>query len=257
MIKTTNNDLKRVLDYIGDDYAKCLYIYLDIKEYGLESENIKLWIQEKDNEIKCIVMKYYTGMHIYSKNTEFDKYEVIELIKKEEPKMISSMSNIADYVNYIPEGYLREDGFVMKVVPNQPSNPNASKATREDIAEICHILETDIELGIPYGYDLLYKQLSERFDSGYGRNWVIRENGEIVAHCATYADGYGVSVHGGLIVRDDHKGRGLGVEALRSLANDVIKDGKELIGYVYTPAAIKTHERAGREVVGKWTKIYI
>ena len=28
-------------DYIGDDYNKCLYLYLDLMKYGVTNENVK------------------------------------------------------------------------------------------------------------------------------------------------------------------------------------------------------------------------
>ena len=45
IIECTNNKIETVFDYIGEDYVKCLYIFIDMKKYGLDDENFNVWIQ--------------------------------------------------------------------------------------------------------------------------------------------------------------------------------------------------------------------
>ena len=57
MIVTCNNeDITSVFDYIGEDYGKCLYIYIDLKKYGIDDENFNVWIQYNENEDICAII---------------------------------------------------------------------------------------------------------------------------------------------------------------------------------------------------------
>lgn len=59
---------RRVLSYIGDDYYKCLYLYIDMQQYGCSSEFTQTWLQEDNGEITAVMLAYHNAMHVYSKN---------------------------------------------------------------------------------------------------------------------------------------------------------------------------------------------
>ena len=89
MFKKVEKENERLIeDYIGDDYNKCLYLYLDLMKYGVTNENVKSWLDFKDDEITSVVLKYYSGMHIFSKNKNCDYDNIINLIAEENPSII-------------------------------------------------------------------------------------------------------------------------------------------------------------------------
>ena len=36
MIKCTKENAQEIFDYIGKDYGKCAYLYIDLKKYGFK-----------------------------------------------------------------------------------------------------------------------------------------------------------------------------------------------------------------------------
>ena len=50
--RVEKKDIKLIKDYIGTEYYKCLYLYLDFLKYGLDNENLKFWLNIVNNEIK-------------------------------------------------------------------------------------------------------------------------------------------------------------------------------------------------------------
>ena len=65
IVECNNEDITSVFDYIGEDYGKCLYIYIDLKKYGIDDENFNVWIQYNENEDICaIISEYYGGIQI-------------------------------------------------------------------------------------------------------------------------------------------------------------------------------------------------
>jgi len=257
MNKATNDEKDRILAYIGKDYGKCIYLYLDMQQYGVEGENVSLWYGTNDEgEINVILLKYYTGMHIFSKTKDFNKDDVKRIIVKNKPNMLSGMKETIDYLEFGMEGFDREDGQIIRHLPLEKRlHSEARRATFDEIKDIVALLAEDEELGKPYGYDLLYKQLSERFRDGYGRNFVIYDKDELVAHSGTYAEGFGIAVTGGMIVNPKYRGAGKAALALSANLESLSQDGIDAFALVYDSAAIRTSEKLGCESLGTWTKI--
>ena len=112
MILCTENDKKEVFDYIGDQYGKCLYLYIDLLKYGFECEQIKLWCQRINGSISVLVFKYYSGVHVFSKEEAFDVEEVIQLLNEIKPSMICGMATVLKKIAGYLDLYEMETGSV-------------------------------------------------------------------------------------------------------------------------------------------------
>ena len=78
--KCSQFDEKRILDYIGSDYSSCLYLYLDLIRYGFDSDVVEVYIQQFAGEIVALLLKYYSCLHVYSKDNQFHADEVAALM---------------------------------------------------------------------------------------------------------------------------------------------------------------------------------
>ena len=68
IIQCKDEDIETVFDYIGEDYGKCLYIFIDLKKFGLDDENFDVWIQySEEGSICAIISEYFGGIQIYSR----------------------------------------------------------------------------------------------------------------------------------------------------------------------------------------------
>lgn len=250
-------DMKKVFDYIGEDYDKCAYLYIDLKKYGIEDENINVWYQKNnDGEIAVIALMYYNGMHVFSRQNVFDVDDLAEFVLEKQPALVCGMSDTVDLIKEAcSKDYIPEYGKVLKLEKYSGiDNDEVRPATREEIAEITELLMTDEEMGGPYTYDLLYNQLLERFDTGFGRNWLRRDEKGIVSHCATYAEIDDICVISGGIVRDDYRGTGQYPGQLGAMTRDIVKDGKKIISYYYGGAKT-AHKVVGYVILGDWAKL--
>ena len=110
MIKQiSSNEIDLVLGAIKDNYGECLYLYLDLVKYGTENPNIKVWVNEIDNNIDFAALKYYTGMHIYVTKDDFDSNSLVELINNEHPTIICAKKSIVEKLQPLLEkiGYMK------------------------------------------------------------------------------------------------------------------------------------------------------
>ena len=116
MIKLTQERVKDVLAYMEDDLPNCLYLYGDIVRYGINDPNMTVWFSEKDGKINAVVMKYFSGSHVYSKQLDYDLDEVVEKLREIDPDRISSQREIIEKLCPVLESeYDAEFGCVFHV----------------------------------------------------------------------------------------------------------------------------------------------
>ncbi len=258
MIKCGIENRDEILGYIGKDYGKCLYLYVDLMKYGFDNPNVNLWLQKDDNDSNiALILQYYTGMHIFSRDGNLKPDEIIALIEERKPSMVCGMHETLAELGEIPE-YEIEVGHVAHLAnAEEVISAECLKASREDIRGIANLMADDEALGKPYEGDALYNQLIERYDQNFGRSFFIRndEDGKIIATASTYAEEAGVAVMSGVMVHPDYRGQGLAGKVIRALCTDLHEDGFDVFSYYYIPEAERMHLRTGFEPIGEWAKL--
>ncbi len=258
LVQANPSEQEEILAYIGRDYGKCLYLYLDFVKYGFDNPNVNLWLQ-KDMTGKnlALILQYYTGMHIYSKDGDFNPVEIAQLIEQRKPSLIYGMEETLAKLGKI-QGYDITIGYVAQM--KEPTNVVSiacHKATRDEIREIADLLATEESFNNNYPGDQLYREMLERFDQNFGRSFYIRdeETGKVIATASTYAEEAGVAVIGGVLVDSTRRGQGLGIEIETALCKDLIDDGYDVFLYYYEEVASKLHKKIGFKPLGGWAKL--
>lgn len=257
MIKCGSDQKQATLDYIGNDYGKCLYLYVDLLKYGLENENVHLWQQKDENGNICLIMlQYYTGVHLYSKDGYFDVQDVVDELNRIKPSMICGMETTIKQVESYIDGYEMETGLVGRLEAlNDYSVKDCIRADISELAELAGVLAEDEALGKPYGYDLLYKQLYERYTEKFGRNYIYRNNGKIIATASTYAEMNKVAVISGVFVAPEWRGKGLSKKILSAICKELWSQNFDVYSYYYIESAHRMHKSVGFGDLGNWAKL--
>lgn len=74
---------QKLLEYIGEDYTTCVYLYLNLKEIAFQNENVTVWMDiDSGNKIHLIALSYYDCLHLFSRDNLFNKKEILDLIYK-------------------------------------------------------------------------------------------------------------------------------------------------------------------------------
>lgn len=252
-------DIKTIFEYIGEDYGKCLYIFIDLKKYGINDKNFNVWIQYNEHdEICAIISEYYGGIQFYSKQQNFIIEEILEFIKEKDPQMIFAIKPIIDKLKYKLPNYKQETGIVGELVElKYPPNSEVYSASMDEIKEIVKIVAADDEIGKPYGFKSLYAQFCERKKNNFGRNYILRnpDTLEIIGHAGTYAELPELAVIGGVIISIRYRGKGFSKEILSSLCYQLISENKRVFSFYYIPSATKMHASVGFEQIEKWSKL--
>lgn len=251
MREAGEQDKERLLEYLRKGLHDCLYFYIDVMNYGIASENMKVWIEEERGEIVLAVMKYYDSFQVYSHSSQCKTEQVLELLHQYPVAMISARKDIIQQMEGKLVDYKAEYGvvYLMDKYRKIGENKKVQLAVQEDVKEIAELICSDEELGEPYTVESLTSQLAERIRTQTGRSYIIRENGEIAAHSATYAEAEGIAVVSGTIVKAEYRNTNCYMILANYMMQELVKEEKS--AYTFSLSAKmqdyldKVHTRCG------------
>ena len=254
---------KEIIEYIGKDYSSCLYLYLNLMKYGFESDIIEVFLQHDEEKTTAVLLKYYSCLHVYSKNGDFCSKEVADFFIRRGFTILYCTAKTAESVyNAFSESERNKAvitiGWVAQIqaVDKKPKGL-AEAAKEEDFCQIARLIYDDEDIGRSYQFNELVKQLSERNRQGYGRNLVIKNDGTVIAHACTNAESDNVAVVAELLVRKEYRRRGYASEIWRENCQQLLAEGKEVYSFYYTEESRNLHKHIGFFEVCEWTKIVI
>ena len=253
-----SSNIKDAYDYIGKDYANCLYTYIDLVKYGIENEKFTLWIQYEHNDICCLISQYYNGIQIYSKSYNLIAEELIIFIKDKNPDFISGVKQSIDQIKFAFPEYSESIGTIGKL--DQLSvfpNPDVYSAPISEMKEIAKIISEDETLGKHTTCESLYNQFCERKEENFGRNFILRnkENNEIICHAATNAELPNLCVISTVLTTPQYRGKGYSKGTLASICKQLQSEGKEVFSRFHILPAEKMHYGIGFIKVGEWERL--
>ena len=263
IVKCKQSDVEKLISYIDKDYSKCLYLYLNLKKYGLDSDIIDAFIQYKDDEISSVMLKYYSCMHIYSKNNDFDADEISDFLLGKKLTMLYCPASTAEkimpaYSEKSNQSISISKGWVAKIASiDKAPKGLAVRAQDKDFEQIVRLIYDDEDIGRSYNYDELSKQLQERNKDGYSRNIVIKNNDLVIAHACTNAEYDDIAVVAELLVRKEYRRQGYASEIWRDICRDLLNEGKEVFSFYYSEESRSLHKKIGFDEVCEWGKIVI
>ena len=261
MIKKVENVDSEVISYISEDFFKCIYLYLDIKKYGVLNPNVKTWIQENEKkEITCVILKYYSGMHIYSKNHNYNLEEISKLIYEEQPTMIcGEQKTIEDIYSFVNDSnYIIEKGWVRELSEIEKNEfEDVKKAEKDDFKQIAKLLYEDEDLGSSYELRELTNQLYERNNEGYARNYIIKKNGKVISHAGTGAEDDKLGMLAYVITDPKYRGKGYAKKVCKAVCQDLISEGKKVYLINYSNESTALYDKIGFHICCNWAKMYL
>ncbi len=245
-------DLDNIVSYLKQDIADCVYLYIDITVYGLDNPNMKVWYDNDDNgDVTLVVMKYYDSFQLYTDKEEYDTNAVNELIEKYKVSMVSGNCKMIRKLHPLCEkeytadyGQVLEFGNVKKMISVKP-HTIIRNAKIEEMYEAAKLICTDPDIGGHYTPESLCKQLEDRMRSSMGRSCIIEEDGEILAHVATYAEADGLAVCGGLIAKPEYSAKLYGFAVLNFLMEQLEAEGRRVFFFMMDPKLTKLYLRMG------------
>lgn len=254
------SDVLMLLEHFEHNLKNCLYSYIDLKKYNITNNNLKIYYNN-DNCSFTAAVAYYNGLQIYCDGDDFLLSDTIKLIKEIKPSIISSTLNIIDALSAsLDADFEIEKGYVdtiQSVKCNISDSDRICVANDSDYDEIAALICSDEGLGGHYKPDDLKNQLLTRKHENFGRNYIIRHDGKIVCHAATYAEIDNLAVISGVITAKDYRGQNLATDVVSKLCTDLLSEGKTTALFYYTKQAEALYKKIGFDNPSEWGKIVI
>lgn len=261
--RCSKKDEAKILSYIGKDYPSCLYLYLDLKNYGFNSEIVDIYVQYEDDVITSVLLNYYSCLHVFSRENSFDAEEIGTFIEKIGFSMVyCATSTSCEIFKKLPrrikERAVITNGWVaqIKKIDREP-NGLAVIAQQDDFEQIIRLIYEDEGIGSSYKFEELARQLEQRNQEGYARNIVIKRDSLVVAHACTNAEVENIAVVAELLVQKEFRRKGYASEIWRDICGKLLSEGKEVFSFYYSEESRILHKNIGFCEVCEWAKIVI
>lgn len=263
IIKCTKDDESRVLSYIGNSYPFCLYLYLDLLQYRMDSGIIDVYVQIENDTTVAVLLKYYSCLHVYSRTNDFVADELADFFVANHLTMLYSTAKTAErvYSALIRKSGNRATitkGWVAQIEKvDHEAKGLATAADEQDFRQIIQLIYEDEDIGRSYKLEELSKQLEERNKQGYARNLVIKQNNLVIAHACTNAELNGIAVVAELLVRKEYRKKGYASEIWREICSQLLSEGKEVYSFYYSNESRMLHKHIGFFEICEWAKVVI
>lgn len=258
--KAVESDIDRIIAFLKEHLDQCVYLYIDISKYRLTNPNMVVWLDEDEaGEVKTVVMKYHTSITFFSLDPEHMD-GIAALIDEVKPNSVSSTRLLIEKIMTMHSmRYQVSFGYVVRFTtyPDMGGSDMVEMATEDDMREIAELILSDEGIGSYYEMDDFENQLKERLRTGMGRNFIIRKDGKIIAHCAIYAELDDIAVGGGLIVHPDYrKDITYGIILDSYTTRKIVSENK--LDYAFlNEKRMKAMVRLGNTCVGEYGKLFV
>ena len=261
--RCTQADETEILDFIADDYCRCLYLYLDMVRYGFDTPFVSMWRQNgADGSLAAVWLRYHSGMHVYAPHGYANIGEAAAFVRSEHPAMLCGVPEVLDPLKaaMAEDGYGFLGGTVCKYIRNAYALTRIEARIAESEADFTHVgelLYADEEYGASYKPGELANQLSERQRMGQGRSYVVEREGRIVVHVCSAAECERFVLLSGGITAPEWQHHGLCSRLVFTVADDMKTAGREVYSLYYNPVAKALHRKAGFEDCCEWGRLYL
>ena len=241
----------KITEWLKSDIANCLYMYMDIVNYGLESPNMDVYIYDRGTDYIAAAMRYYDSFQLFinADGVSKDERDAIfegfaELITTGNVSMASGRKEIIEGLSNKLPGYKASYGLIHKIdrYRKMPDDITIVRATPDDTDKIAELICSDPEIGSHYTVKGLSEQLSERIKTNTGRSYLILDGDKVVAHTATYAETADYAVTGGTIIAEPYRIKNYYIYISNHLLQELIEENKEIYTFSINESMKKFHD---------------
>lgn len=256
MRPATSEDIPDILAALKKDLENCLYIYIDIKHYGI-NDTLRVW-RNAYGEVRTIIMHYHDSLQLYSTGLQEERQSFIHIIEEQNVRMISGQKELIESI--LPDlcqAYCKTVGLVHEVRQFMKfERPEGFGVAEErDMYEMASLVCSDRGIGGYYTVEDLTKQYIERLKMKMGRNYYVKKDGVLQAHIATYAEDEIMAITSGMIARPDAVPFGCGTILEGCLFNDLLQEGKRVFTFTTDSKRSKYLKIMGVQSCGAYVKL--
>lgn len=253
------NLVEQALEYIGEDYPKVPYCYINLKKYGLTNESVKVWLDMEAGRICGIYLLYYDCLHFVTFGGDYPYNRIAEMVEKLMPRVVMVQGEVGERLEAsLSDTFETEKNYVIDLGLSVKGNlcDKVTLAQRNDMSDIAHLMINDEEYVHVYEGRILQQQLVERYEDGFGRYFVIRDGKKICATFCTYGEIKNFALLGGLLVHPAYRRQGLGSLISKHAYEVLHQENISAVGFVnyLNKPSLDLHQKLGARPIASLFK---
>ena len=252
---TEQAQCQTILQRLHGDIPNCVYMYIDLAKYGLGNPDLTLW-EEND----AVIMRYFDSIQVYGLTEATADAVAQHILQQSVPMVTGTEEDCLILQPLLGSEWISDAGRTYEVTAMEPCpTPDVvSVGSPSDLAECARLVCSDAGIGGHYQVASLTRQFQERFAEGMSRHRIIRQDGRIVGHIATYAEFADIAVSSGLIVAPEYRGRQFGKILETYLIHELLAEGKRVFTFLRSEqrySFFAKHAKARYWANGKLTRV--
>lgn len=254
--KCTDRDKENILKYLYKDKIFNLFIIGDILGFGIDNDDVIVWIDEKGNNIKTVYMKFHNNLVIASLDNVVSQTFVDELCQTYQNLNWNGKKAIFDQIHF-------SDRY-------QKERKDCRFAYADHVENIYLQHQFDIR-SLDVSYAVEYWKASEAvFHEGRTlqeitnnlqelksrRTYGLFENGKLVSFASTAAECDGLAMIIGVGTLESYRRQHYASAVVARLVKDLLDEKKMPCLFYFNPQAARIYLKIGFQQMDEYYTIY-
>ena len=245
--KCSEQDRKRLTDYLYQNPVLNLFIIGDLYNYGFDSDIQDLYIDEDNQGIHGLVLRYRNSILVQSYEGRIYPEFVAELVERHRITHINGEASLVAKYDFTARENVLCYFSQCKELKNAPKMTAVESFGPEDAQEISEVFKSVFK-NFSAKPDEIQESLAKKLDRVYG----VRVDGKIVSIARSTAECPGLAMLVGVATLESFRSLGYARQTVAKLTADLLAEGKEPCLFYENPVAARIYESLGYERVGQW-----
>ncbi len=261
--RAKEKDLDGIRRYLMKEREFNLFIIGDIENHGLHTDFLDVYLDQKDEKIYGVLLRYYNSYVFYTKDKDSDRQGVVDIASEHPGKFILSGKRdcLIPLLPLIKRDIKKKKALFfasLKEISKEikvNTDVQVKLATLKEARELYDML-MDIE-EFSEETRTSYDAFVNSMKSGASRRYIIIEDGKIVSTASTAAENSMSAMVVAVATKKGYRNKGYATSCMYQLSSDLLAEGKILCLFYDNPEAGKIYKRLGFKEMGIWQMIYI
>lgn len=258
ILKATENDRMRLLDYCRQAASINIFLIGDIEIHGFDTPYQEVWYLEKGTELEGILLRYHDNLILYSHCGALTPEVVLPLLETLAIRVISGQSDVVAPLYPLLSDHFRKREMVFCELADPTAliahSAEVQIATTDDAARISEAYGQIAEFAGLYSSDPVERalQIENRIRSGEGTHLFLKKDGQLISHGNTTAENSLSAMIGGIFTLPDQRGQGYAKTIVSALCQSLLAKNKSVCLFYDNPSCKHLFESLGFKAINHW-----
>lgn len=218
-------DREKLVAFLNESPVFHTFLLADIEQYGFDEEFQKVYVQENQNEIEGVFLKYFNNFILAGKPEKLDYSKIASLIDSEITTVMGNAELVERTVKNLECSVklVRNNLYVHQPLEAYEGLEKIKVANLADVEKIYDFLMTFPEFKEIYAAK---QMIINRIEKKEGVHLYLEQDHEIIAHGNSAASADKTCMIGGICVRKKDQHKGYAKIILRALCKHIEQNQK-------------------------------